>query len=185
MLVSIALCTKGAEKYIDKCISSLLAQEFKDFEIIIVEDPPFDKTKEIIDAFRDERIKFMRNKKRLGLTKSRNKSIKFARGKYIFFTDADCLVSKNWIDEGLKSFINQSCNAVEGKTYYVSDSYQPTYSDNHAYVKNMTGGQYMTCNMAYEREIIGKVGGFDEKFDLGSEDRDLALKVMKIGKITF
>lgn len=49
--VSVTICAKGADKYIGKCIRSLLDQTFNDFEIIVVEDPPFGKTKEIINAF--------------------------------------------------------------------------------------------------------------------------------------
>jgi GT2 family glycosyltransferase len=118
----------------------------------------------------------------LGLSKSRNKCVELAKGDYIFFTDADCVVSKNWIEQGLKSFREQDCIGVEGKTYYVSEKYQPTFSD--AFVENKKGGQFMTCNIAYKKSTIKNIRGFDERYTF-NEDRDLALRAMKVGKIHF
>ena len=182
--VSVTICTKGADKYIGKCIRSLLDQTFNDFEIIIVEDPPFHDTEKIIHAFGEKRIRYTRNQKNLGLTKSRNRSVELAEGDYIFFTDADCIVSKKWVEQGLKSLRKQDCIGVEGRTYYVSEEYQPSYSDRSSYVENRNGGQFMTCNMAYKKSIIESIGGFDEKY-VNVEDRNLALRAMKIGKILF
>jgi len=181
---SVTICTKGADNYIGKCIRSLLDQTFNDFEIIIVEDPPFDRTKKIIQAFGEEKIRYTRNQKYLGLTKSRNRCVELAEGNYVFFTDADCIVSKKWIEQGLNSLHKQNCIGVEGRTYYVSEEYQPRFSDAHSYVENINGGQFMTCNIAYKKSIIKSIGGFDEKY-VNSEDRDLALRAMKIGKIQF
>ena len=53
--VSVAICVKDADKHIGKCISSLLDQTFKDFEIVIVEDPSFDRTKNTIDPFEEKK----------------------------------------------------------------------------------------------------------------------------------
>lgn len=179
---TVALSVFRAEKYIRKCIESLLAQTVQNFEILIVEDPPFDRTKNIIDAFEEETIRYTRNEKHLGITKSRNRCVELAKGNYIFFTDDDCIVAENWIEQGLNSFREQDCIGVEGKTYYVSERYEPTYSD--AVIENKKGGHYMTCNIAYQKSTIKNLGGFDEKYTY-LEDRDLALRMMKVGKIHF
>jgi GT2 family glycosyltransferase len=71
---------------------------------------------------------------------------------------------------------------VEGKIYYVSKEYKPTYSDHVC--KNEFGGHFMTGNVAYKRSVIESVGGFDERYDY-LEDRDLALRILKFGKINF
>jgi glycosyltransferase involved in cell wall biosynthesis len=180
--VSVIVCVKGAEKYIGNCISSLLGQTFKNFEIVIIDDGSCDNTAHIIEKFSDERIRCFRNQKNIGIAKSRNKGLKLSRGEYIFFTDADCVVSKNWIEHGLKSLEDQKCVGVEGKIYYVSKEYKPTFSDHVC--KNEHGGHFMTGNIAYKRSAIQSVGGFDEKYDY-HEDRDLALRILKNGKIRF
>jgi len=182
MLVTIALCTFNVENYISECLKALLDQTFSDFEIVIVDDST-DSTGEIVQTFNDRRIRYFKNRRRLGLSKSRNECIKSSTGKYVFFTDADCVVSRDWIQQGLKSFSNSSCVGVEGKTYYVSEKYVPTFSD--SVIENKHGGQFMCCNIAYEKKVLEEVGGFDERYHYYFEDRDLALRVKKLGKIEF
>ena len=180
--VSVVVCVRNVEKYISECIRSILDQTFSDFEIVIIDDMSSDTTKNIIKKFGNKRIRYFRNEKWLGISKSRNRGVKYAAGEYIFFTDGDCTVSKNWIEEGLKYFKDQNCVGVEGRIYYVSEDYEPTFSD---YIKeNRYGGHFMTGNMAYKKRVIETVGGFDERLTC-LEDRDIALRIMKHGKICF
>ncbi|HTY74750.1 MAG TPA: glycosyltransferase family A protein [Candidatus Nanoarchaeia archaeon] len=180
--VSILIVSKNVERYISSCLSSILAQSHQNFEVIIVDDSSSDATKDIVLAFNDERIHFYTNKKLLGRTASRNKSVSLAKGKYLFFTDADCRVHNKWVEEGLKFFENPNIVGVEGKTIYVSEDYKPTRSDD--IVENYCGGHFMTCNMAYKRGAIEKAGGFDERLT-HFEDRDIAFRVIRQGPILF
>jgi GT2 family glycosyltransferase len=170
------------DKYIRDCITSLLNQSFANFEIVIVDDLSSDNTQKIIETFEDKRIRYYRNTKLAGLSRSRNQCIKYAKCEYIFFTDADCKVSRNWIKEGLQYFKLQGAVGVEGKTFYVSEDYRPTRSD--SVMENRSGGEFMTCNIAYRKKVLERVGGFDERFTY-HEDRDLALRAIKHGKIFF
>jgi len=176
------VCVKDAEKYIGNCINSLLSQSFKDFEIVIINDKCNDGTEHIIEKFNDKRIRHFKNSKNLGIAKSRNIGVELSRGEYVFFTDADAVVSKNWIEQGLKSLEDQKNLGVEGKLYYVSEDYKPTFSDHVC--KNECGGHFMTGNMAYKKSIVESVGGFDERYNY-YEDRDLALRILKHGEIIF
>jgi glycosyltransferase involved in cell wall biosynthesis len=180
--VSILITVRNVEQYIAHCLTSLLDQTFNDFEIIVVDDASNDNTKEIIKKFCDNRIRYFRNKNWLGLSQSRNKCLKQANGDYVFFTDGDCAVSKNWIEEGLKYLKTANFIGIEGKTYYVSKEYKPTRSDD--VVENKTGGLFMTCNIAYKKTVLESIGGFDERFTF-HEDRDLALRALRQGKIRF
>jgi glycosyltransferase involved in cell wall biosynthesis len=166
-LVSVVICVRNGEKCVASCIESLLNQTYRDFEIVIVDDASNDRTVEIISRFKDQRIKCLRNKAWLGIPKSRNTGVKHAVGKYIFFTDADCTVSEDWIEEGL------SC---------LTDNYQPAYSD---YVlENRNGGKFMTANVAYRSDILATVGGLNEKIEYRT-DRDLGFRVSEHGKVCF
>ena len=180
--VSVVLTVKNVEKYISNCLKSILNQTFGNFEIIIIDDVSSDKTRVIIEKFRDNRIKYIRNSKWIGLSRSRNKCLEHATGDYLFFTDGDCTVSKNWIEEGLRYLNSPDCIGVEGKTYYVSKECKPTRSDD--VVENKKGGLFMTCNIAYKKAVLESIGGFDERFTF-HEDRDLALRALKYGKIPF
>jgi glycosyltransferase involved in cell wall biosynthesis len=180
--VSIVVCVRNEEQYIGKCINSILNQSFLDFELVIIDDISTDNTRKIIEGFNDKRLKYFRNEKWLGISESRNNGVKHAVGDYIFFTDGDCTVARNWIEEGLKCFREQNCVAVEGSVYYVSKDFAPSFSD---YVmENKFGNRFMTGSMAYKKKIVETVGGFDKKLTY-HEDRDIALKIMKLGKISF
>jgi glycosyltransferase involved in cell wall biosynthesis len=180
--VSVVICARNAEKYIGNCISSLLDQTFGNFEIIIVDDMSSDNTANIIKKFNDKRIKYFRNKEWLKIAKSRNRGLKYASGRYVFLTDADCTVSRNWIEEGIKYLEDKNCVGVEGKVYYVSKDYKPTFSDRA--FDNRYGGQFMTGNMAYRKDVVMTVGGLDERLDY-LHDRDIALRIMRHGNIRF
>jgi glycosyltransferase involved in cell wall biosynthesis len=180
--VSVVVCVRNVERYISECIRSILDQTFSDFEIVIIDDMSSDDTKNIIEKFDDKRIRYFRNEKWLGISKDRNRGVEYAAGEYIFFTDGDCMVSKNWIDEGLKYLKEPNCAGVEGRIYYVSKDYEPTFSDN--VMENRYGGHFMTGNIAYKKRVIETVGGLDERLTY-LEDREIALRIMRHGKICF
>lgn len=180
-IVSVTICVRNEEQYIKGCLDSILSQTFKDFEIIIVDDASSDRTLEIISSFQDDQIKCFKNQECLGIAKSRNIAIKHSVGKYIFCTDADCVVNKTWIEEGLRCFAN-NCIAVEGSLIYVSENYQSTFST--IFMENRNGGHFMTGNVAYCKDIIEAVGGFNEKLKYFA-DREFGLKVSKFGKVCF
>ena len=179
---SVTLCVKNVEKYIDNCLSAILNQTFTDFEVIIVDEyDSNDQTRRIIENFKDKRVRYFKNQQWLGISRSRNLSVKYARGDYIFFTDGDCIVSKDWIEQGIKFIQSSACAGVEGKSYYVSAEYKPTFSD-HTY-RSKRGG-FMTNNIAYKKSAIESVNGFDERYSY-HEDRDLALRIQKRNTIAF
>lgn len=180
-LVSVVVCVRNGETTVRSCIESLLNQTFKEYEVVIVDDASTDRTAEIIKGFRDQRIKYLKNKDWSGLVKSRNTGLKNADGKYFFFTDADMTVYENWIEEGLSGFTSNYVG-VEGKIIYVSEDYQPTFSD--VVMENRNGQQFMTGNIAYRKDIIETVGYFNEKISY-LHDRELGLRIIKHGKVRF
>jgi glycosyltransferase involved in cell wall biosynthesis len=180
-LVSVLICVRNSEKYIGDCIASILQQTFTDFELVIVDDFSSDNTGEMIKSFKDKRIIYLKNEQWLGITRSRNACIRHANGEYLFFTDGDCIVSKDWIEQGLKNLKDCDCVGVEGKTYYVSKNYQPTFSDHSC---ESHAGDYMTGNVAYKKTAVIKIRGFDERYTC-HEDRDFGLRILQFGKIHF
>ena len=175
------MCVRNVEKQISKCIESILNQTFTDFEIVLIDDNSFDKTKYIINNFKDKRLRYFKNREWRGISKSRNLSVKYAEGEYVFFTDGDCVVSPDWLEQGLKFLKNSDCAGVEGKSYYITENYKPTFSD-HTY--SMGRGKFMTGNIAYKRRIVESVGGFDERYSY-FEDRDLGFRIRRKWKIGF
>ena len=90
-MVSVVMPAYNVERYVEEAIQSILDQTFRDFEFIIIDDGSTDGTGDIIDrhAAADPRIVYVQNQSNLGQTKSMNKGIELARGKYICRMDAD------------------------------------------------------------------------------------------------
>lgn len=89
------------EKWLKLAVESILAQTFKDFEFIIVLDCPTDNSINIINDYRikDDRIVVIENEKNIGLTKSLNKALKKAKGKYIARMDSDDISIKTRLEK--------------------------------------------------------------------------------------
>lgn len=98
--VSIVIPAYNAEKYLEKCLESLLKQTFKNFEAIIVNDGSIDLTPEIANIFQhcDKRFKLITQKNK-GLSGARNTGLCNAIGKYITFIDSDDYVSIDYIEK--------------------------------------------------------------------------------------
>ncbi len=180
MKVSVILIVFNEDKYIKKCIDALLRQTFPDFEIIVINNGSTDGTGEIINFYNDARIKYFVENAKCGLSRLRNIGIEKSRGEYVFLTDGDCIPNKYWLEEGLRTLQDREYVGVEGKTYY--ESANTTISN--AIVESYKGS-YLTCNIGYRREVLDKVNSFDPYFECGHEDRDLAIRVLKHGKICF
>ncbi|MEO1612809.1 MAG: glycosyltransferase family A protein, partial [Pseudomonadota bacterium] len=79
------------EDYVAAAISSVLGQTHRELELIIVDDGSGDETADIVSAFRDSRIRYVRRDRRLGLAARRNEAIEMAAGEYVAQMDADAV----------------------------------------------------------------------------------------------
>jgi teichuronic acid biosynthesis glycosyltransferase TuaG len=116
-LVSIIVPCYNAQKYISQTINSILNQKHTHFEIIIIDDGSFDKSKDIINQFNDSRVHyfFQANK---GVSSARNIGFSKAKGEFVVFFDADDLMSENFLTERLSvlkhdSLIDFSCSQIK------------------------------------------------------------------------
>ena len=90
--ISVIVPVHNTEKYLSKCIESILAQTEKDIELILIDDASTDKSLDIITAFQEKSprtIKVIQNKINQGVGASRNKGLEIATGQYIGFIDSD------------------------------------------------------------------------------------------------
>ena len=89
-LISIIVPTYNQEKYLGRCLRSILSMNFRreDYEIIIINDASTDHTKTVLHAFIDE-IRIIENEKNIGLPASLNRGLKEARGRFFVRVDSD------------------------------------------------------------------------------------------------
>ena len=102
--ISVIIPVYNVEKWLNKCVDSILSQSYENFEVILVNDGSTDKSKDICDQYskEDNRVKVFHNKNK-GLSYSRNFGVKNSNGKYVMFVDSDDFISDiNIIDK----FIN-------------------------------------------------------------------------------
>lgn len=88
-LVSIVMPAYNNEAYVAASVRTVLAQTHRNWELLFVDDASADRTVEIVEAFRDPRIRVFRNGKNQGAALSRNRALREAKGKWIAFLDAD------------------------------------------------------------------------------------------------
>jgi len=167
--ISVLMSAYNAEKYISESIESILNQTFNDFEFIIINDGSTDNTEKIIKSYNDKRIKYI-SQENIGVSKSLNRGLKIATGKYIAKLDADDVSYPERLEEQFKFMENNPTYVVCGCYADVIDE-----SGNYIYVYNNIPSydedirktmNYKNCfihsSTFYRREIALSIGGYYE-----------------------
>ena len=120
-LVSVIVPIYNAAEYLERCINSVLGQEYKNFELILVNDGSQDASGEICRAYaaQDERVKVL-EKENSGVSDSRNRAMDMAEGEYLQFLDADDWLTPDATKLFVQSAVNNDCDMVIADFYRVS-----------------------------------------------------------------
>jgi len=184
-IVSIIVPAYNAANKIAFCLDSLLQLDFpqEKIEIIVVDNNSTDKTKEIIFSYP---VTYVFEAKRTRGA-ARNKGISAARGKYIAFTDSDCIVDKNWLKILLEAIEgDDNVVACGGKiTAYKTDNIVEKFTEKKNKLSqelaidsdiNFQVPRVVTANAIFLKEALEKVGLFDEDL-ITSEDTELGWRL--------
>lgn len=137
-MISIIVPIYNVEKYLRKCIDSILSQTYSDFEVLLIDDGSKDQSGEICDEYaaRDSRVRVF-HKENGGVSSARNLGIEQAKGEWITFIDSD-----DWVDaDYLANFTMDSDLCVQG--YYCGETrivYEPTYITQNVGLSYMKAG---------------------------------------------
>lgn len=162
--ISIIIPVYNREKYIGRCLRSLLTQSFgvKNFEMIVIDDGSTDDTKKILNAFKED-IKIITNEENIGLPASLNKGIKASRGKYIVRVDSDDYVNKDFLKIlFLFLSLNEEYSAVACDYYLVDD-------DEKLIRRVNCDEQPIGCGIMFETKDLISIGLYNENFLLHEE----------------
>lgn len=123
ILISIIVPIYNVEKYVKKCIESIINQTYKNIEIILINDGSKDTSLSICKDYKnkDKRIKLI-NQENGGVSKARNKGLNIAKGEYIVFIDSDDYITKNYIEKLLNAAIETGADVVESNYIRIEDS---------------------------------------------------------------
>lgn len=116
--ISIIVPIYNTEKYIEKCIESLLNQTKKELEFILINDGSTDNSEILIKKYNDKRIKYFKNNNQ-GIGKTRNFGIKQSTGKYIMFVDSDDYLSRDACEKLYNKAIKDDLDIVVCDFYKV------------------------------------------------------------------
>jgi cellulose synthase/poly-beta-1,6-N-acetylglucosamine synthase-like glycosyltransferase len=179
--ISVIVPVFNGEKTIDECIKSLLNLEYpkERYETIIVDNNSTDNTRQIVKKYP---VTLLLETKR-GSYAARNAGIRAAKGDILAFTDSDCIVDKNWLEHIIKKFDNAEVGGVGGKVIAynpitIVEQYTAKFSGDLDQETFMSYKEpfIITANAAYRRDVLYKIGRFDESF-LSGGDMDLGWRV--------
>lgn len=189
--VSIIVPVYNTEKYLNKCIDSLINQTLKDIEIIIINDGSTDNSDNIIKSYKDSRIKYI-SKSNEGIGKTRNIGIDLAKGEYLAFVDSDDYIANDFCEKMYNKAQKDNCDVVICNFYKESkglikvnlDSFDDSsLQENPALINKINLGP---CNKIYKKSLFDNP---DNRFveNLKYEDAPFIVKILlsanKIGKL--
>lgn len=195
-LVSVVLPTHNRDHIIEISVRSVLAQTYKNLEVIIIDDASTDTTQDIIRDINDKRLKYVQLRENIGASAARNKGIDLASGEFVAFQDSDDIWLPHKVERQLQSYYNMT-NTYDNVAGCFC-RYVKLESTNRAHViplvSNITGqdGAYHskllarnlvgTPTLIAKRELLQSLGGFDISLST-DEDWDLALRLTRNNRL--
>jgi GT2 family glycosyltransferase len=185
--ISVVVATYNRRELLRGLLESLSMQTLSPsvFEVIVVSDGSTDGTVNMVREFKGRfRYLHLLDLKNGGPGAARNAGARVARGRYLAFTDDDCLAAADWLEQMVRAFEDTGAVGVQGRTTTDRCARSPLTHQIEILEPFLTS--MPTCNAAYLRSAFEKVGGFDESFKFAhDEDADLAWRVEDLGKMIF
>ncbi len=195
--LSIVIVTYNRRNDLEECLNSLLNLSEPPSEIIVVDSNSNDGTHELVKRYPVEFVNIMER----SMVKARNVGLQHAKGDVVAYIDDDVVVSKEWAKYILKPYENETVGGVGGRvvpsghqetTISLPEKYRAIGKlfDNGFILNNYDiptqnpteVDTLIGCNMSFRRELLLKIGGFDENF-MGScfrDDTDVSTRVKKL-----
>jgi len=202
-LISVVMPCYNACAYLELTLRSVLSQSVADLEIVLVDDGSTDDPEAIVRAIGDARIRYQRTPPSGGPSRPRNLGVEAARGRYVFFFDADDLMLPGKIAAQLELMEREPGLALTFTNFRVVDPQGATLNDDFlagyetfgrlrglvaggagrlprdAFYLGLLRANFIgTSSVAVRREVLAEVGGFDVGLASG-EDIDLWLRIAR------
>ncbi len=193
-VVSVVMPVYNTAGYVAQTIDALLAQTFRDFELLILNDGSTDDTLAIVQAYakRDPRVRVI-SRDNKGIVASRNELIAECRGKYMAANDADDLSVPDRLEKQVAYMEAHPECVLLGSRVIVMDPFgSPTYITEHKLTHdeiekellgNGGGWAVVQSSMICRTDAARKIGGYRGEHPVFSEDHDFYLRIAELGKV--
>lgn len=190
--VSVIVPAKNAAATIRDLLESLMRVDYEreNFEVIVVDGNSTDNTREIVAEYP---VRLAIEEKPC-LNAARNTGVRLSSGEILVFTDADCVVPRDWIRKTVENFKDPQVGCVGGNVRGCHQDFLSQYADNSLLpvLRNFKKRKILTtvkpplqypagCNMALRRSVVEEVGEFDEGILHGFDEDELVERVCKRG----
>jgi glycosyltransferase involved in cell wall biosynthesis len=187
--ISVIVTVYNTEKYLPRCMDSILAQTFRDFECIMVEDYSWDSSPALCDEYaqKDNRIRVIHNKSNQGCPQSRKAGFDISLGHYILFVDSDDWIEENMLELMYRKAVGENLDMVYCGIYVNYRNRQeqfdsPILQDKTEMLKQMlTYGKFTPslCNKLIKRDIYEIVVFPTANY---AEDRPISIQTIYYSK---
>jgi len=188
--VSVVVCAYNAADTLEDNLRSLEAVTYPDYEIIVVNDGSKDRTSEIARRFARVRVIDTPN---AGLSAARNVGLAEATGDIVAYTDADTRVDRDWLTFLVQPFLNSDVVGSGGPNVVPPDDppmaqciARAPGGPTHVLLDDRTAEHVPGCNMAFRRDALLAIGGFNPIYLRAGDDVDVCWRLQARGwKIGF
>ncbi|HEX5452715.1 MAG TPA: glycosyltransferase [Stellaceae bacterium] len=183
--VSVVVCAYNAERTMEACLASLEVLNYPDYEVVVVNDGSKDCTLEIAERFPYCRIISQPNK---GLSVARNVGAEAATGVIVAYTDSDCVADPDWLTYLVARMEEGNLAACGGPNFPPpEDSLVPAAvavspgGPTHVLISDEVAEHIAGCNMAFRRDALLALGGFDPQYRAAGDDVDICWRFQDAG----
>jgi len=183
--VSIVVCAYNAESTMEACLSSLLALRYPAYEVVVVDDGSTDRTGAIADGYEGIHVIHQKN---LGLSAARNVGLAASTGEIVAYTDSDCVADPDWLHYLVATFLSSGLPAVGGPNLPPPEDSRVAScvaaspgGPLHVLLDDEEAEHIPGCNMAFRREALEEIGGFDPIYRAAGDDVDVCWRLQARG----
>lgn len=182
--ISVVVCTHNGAPTIEETLEALEALEYPDYEILVVNDGSTDATREVL-ARHDVRSIHTANH---GLSAARNTGWEHATGEVVAYIDDDAYPDPHWLQFVARTLEEEEVAAVGGPNLVPADDPLVAQSvarspggPTHVLLTDREAEHIPGCNMAFRKEVLEEVGGFDTRFRAAGDDVDICWRLQDAG----
>ena len=184
--ISVVVCTFNGARTIRECLESLRRQDYPSYDVHVIDDGSTDETSQIVREFPEVHYFHQPND---GLSAARNVGVQRATGEIVAYTDDDCVVEQDWLRHLVQCFEDLQVDAAGGPNITPqSDSWAAKCvalcpgNPSHVMLDDRCAEHVPGCNMAFRRQALLDMGGFDPQFRQAGDDVDVFWRMIDAGK---